>query len=170
MTNAIITRTKSQELKDFETYVINEFKVDTQAAIEIKYSYSCKIDKFMVKNHTITMSLKFYNEDAKLLKSSMLKFVNNNLPKLYEKKLITINPGELNNKFLAAKKEIIDIIRGEYEGEITKINMFLKDLKEYNTSMIDVDDQFRREIVNIAVSDIKSQIQPNQKNKKKYDM
>ena len=163
MCDAIISRTKSQELKDFENYVIGEFKVDTQAAIEIKYSYSYKIDKSMVKNHTITMNLKFYNENAKLLKSSMLKFTNNLLPKSYAKKLININPGELTNKFMSAKKEIVDIIRSEYEGELTKINMKMKELNSYSSEIFDVDDKFRRETVDIVLPDPIP-------NKKKYDM
>ena len=93
-------------LKDnFEQYVISEFKVDNQAAVEIKYTHTISIKKAVI-NHMITMNLKFYDKNVKLLKTCTLKFLNNVIAPSYAKKLININPGELNNKFMSAKEDL----------------------------------------------------------------
>ena len=94
---------------NFEQYVISEFKVDNQAAVEIKYTHNVSAKNTTI-NYTITMTLKFYDKNVKLLKTCTLKFLNNVIAPSYAKKLININPGELNNKFMSAKEDIIKVI------------------------------------------------------------
>ena len=144
---------------NFEQYVISEFKVDNQAAVEIKYTHnvSVKVTKnAAIDNYTITMTLKFYDKNVKLLKTCTLKFVNNLLAQSYAKKLIVINPGELNNKFMASKEEIIKVIHAEYQEKMNQ-------LSQYGVKQFGIEDQFRGELI--------KPIQQNEvKNKKKYDM
>ena len=59
-------------MDNFEQYVISEFKVDNQAAVEIKYTHNVSAKNTTI-NYTITMTLKFYDKNVKLLKTCALK-------------------------------------------------------------------------------------------------
>ena len=149
-------------LKDnFEQYVISEFKVDNQAAVEIKYTHNVSAKNTTI-NYTITMTLKFYDKNVKLLKTCALKFVNNVLAPSYAKKLININPGELNNKFMSAKEDIIKVIHAEYEEKMNEIVEKMNQLKQYGVKQFGIEDKFRGELI--------KPIEQEVKNKKKYDM
>ena len=146
---------------DFEQYVISEFKVDNQAAVEIKYTHNISIKKAVI-NHMITMNLKFYDKNVKLLKTCTLKFLNNVIAPSYAKKLININPGELNNKFMAAKEDIIKVIHAEYEEKMHELVEKMNQLNQFSKSQFSIEDKFRGEMVEMKENEVK--------NKKKYDM
>lgn len=146
---------------NFEQYVISEFKVDNQAAVEIKYTHNISIKKAVI-NHMITMNLKFYDKNVKLLKTCALKFVNNVLAPSYAKKLININPGELNNKFMSAKEDIIKVIHAEYEEKMHELVEKMNQLNQFSKSQFSIEDKFRGELI--------KPIEQEVKNKKKYDM
>ena len=148
-------------MDNFEQYVISEFKVDNQAAVEIKYTHNISIKKAVI-NHMITMNLKFYDKNVKLLKTCALKFVNNVLAPSYAKKLININPGELNNKFMAAKEDIIKVIHAEYEEKMHELVEKMNQLNQFSKSQFSIEDKFRGELI--------KPIEQEVKNKKKYDM
>ena len=118
---------------NFEQYVISEFKVDNQAAVEIKYTHNVSAKNTTI-NYTITMTLKFYDKNVKLLKTCALKFVNNVLAPSYAKKLININPGELNNKFMSAKEDIIKVIHAEYEEKMHELVEKMNQLNQFSKS------------------------------------
>ena len=146
---------------NFEQYVISEFKVDNQAAVEIKYTHNVSIKKAVI-NHMITMNLKFYDKKVKLLKTCTLKFLNNVIAPSYAKKLININPGELNNKFMAAKEDIIKVIHAEYEEKMHELVEKMNQLNQFSKSQFSIEDKFRGELI--------KPIEQEVKNKKKYDM
>lgn len=146
---------------NFEQYVISEFKVDNQAAVEIKYTHNISIKKAVI-NHMITMNLKFYDKNVKLLKTCALKFVNNVLAPSYAKKLININPGELNNKFMSAKEDIIKVIHAEYEEKMHELVEKMNQLNQFSKSQFSIEDKFRGELIKPVEQEVK--------NKKKYDM
>ena len=146
---------------NFEQYVISEFKVDNQAAVEIKYTHNVSAKNTTI-NYTITMTLKFYDKNVKLLKTCALKFVNNVLAPSYAKKLININPGELNNKFMSAKEDIIKVIHAEYEEKMNEIVEKMNQLKQYGVKQFGIEDKFRGELIKPVEQEVK--------NKKKYDM
>jgi hypothetical protein len=148
---------------NFEQYVISEFKVDNQAAVEIKYTHNVSIKKAVI-NHMITMNLKFYDKNVKLLKTCTLKFLNNVIAPSYAKKLININPGELNNKFMSAKEDIIKVIHAEYEEKMNEIVEKMNQLKQYGVKQFGIEDKFRGELVKPVEN------QNEVKNKKSYDM
>ena len=149
-------------LKDnFEQYVISEFKVDNQAAVEIKYTHNISIKKAVI-NHMITMNLKFYDKNVKLLKTCTLKFLNNVIAPSYAKKLININPGELNNKFMSAKEDIIKVIHAEYEEKMHELVEKMNQLNQFSKSQFSIEDKFRGELIKPVEQEVK--------NKKKYDM
>ena len=146
---------------NFEQYVISEFKVDNQAAVEIKYTHNISIKKAVI-NHMITMNLKFYDKNVKLLKTCTLKFLNNVIAPSYAKKLININPGELNNKFMAAKEDIIKVIHAEYEEKMHELVEKMNQLNQFSKSQFSIEDKFRGELIKPLEQEVK--------NKKKYDM
>ena len=146
---------------NFEQYVISECKVDNQAAVEIKYTHNISIKKAVI-NHMITMNLKFYDKNVKLLKTCALKFVNNVLAPSYAKKLININPGELNNKFMSAKEDIIKVIHAEYEEKMHELVEKMNQLNQFSKSQFSIEDKFRGELIKPVEQEVK--------NKKKYDM
>ena len=148
-------------MDNFEQYVISEFKVDNQAAVEIKYTHNISIKKAVI-NHMITMNLKFYDKNVKLLKTCTLKFLNNVLAPSYAKKLININPGELNNKFMSAKEDIIKVIHAEYEEKMHELVEKMNQLNQFSKSQFSIEDKFRGELI--------KPIEQEVKNKKKYDM
>ena len=136
-------------MDNFEQYVISEFKVDNQAAVEIKYTHNISIKKAVI-NHMITMNLKFYDKNVKLLKTCTLKFLNNVIAPSYAKKLININPGELNNKFMSAKEDIIDYINWSL---ITDNMKMIK-----NSSLINVQKLYKEQTgVEVSLTFIRNQ-------------
>ena len=148
-------------MDNFEQYVISEFKVDNQAAVEIKYTHNVSIKKAVI-NHMITMNLKFYDKNVKLLKTCTLKFLNNVIAPSYAKKLININPGELNNKFMSAKEDIIKVIHAEYEEKMHELVEKMNQLNQFSKSQFSIEDKFRGELIKPVEQEVK--------NKKKYDM
>jgi len=149
---------------NFEQYVISEFKVDNQAAVEIKYTHNVSAKNTTI-NYTITMTLKFYDKNVKLLKTCALKFVNNVLAPSYAKKLININPGELNNKFMSAKEDIIKVIHAEYEEKMHELVEKMNQLNQFSKSQFSIEDKFRGELIK-PIEPVEQEV----KNKKKYDM
>ena len=149
---------------NFEQYVISEFKVDNQAAVEIKYTHNVSAKNTTI-NYTITMTLKFYDKNVKLLKTCALKFVNNVLAPSYAKKLININPGELNNKFMSAKEDIIKVIHAEYEEKMHELVEKMNQLNQFSKSQFSIEDKFRGELIK-PVEPVEQEV----KNKKSYDM
>jgi len=158
-------------MESFKDYLVKEYQIKNAAAIDMKFSHtmSVKLDKESKKPmnmHVITVSLKFYDKDLTLLKSDTVKFVNNELAKTCEKKLVNIAPKELNNKFMAARKHIIKAIESEYNNKMDELKGKIKQLTLYaGKPSIVVDDEFRGELVQINDDD-----ELPTKPKKSFDM
>ena len=122
-------------MESFQDYLKSEFKID-YAAVEFKYNHNItlKVDKptnKLLTYNNILVGVKFYDKNLKLLESSNLKFVNNVLARSYEKKLINIAPAELNNKFMRARREIVQKIRSELLEKEAEIKNKLQSLNAY---------------------------------------
>ena len=103
----------------FKDYVVNEYKVENHVSTSFRFSHSLKssIDKKtnkIMNNHTINVDIKLFDKDLNLLKSDSLKFVNNVLNKKKAESLVNISPDELENRFNAARREIVSEIQTEY--------------------------------------------------------
>ena len=147
-------------MEDFQNYLISEYKVQDFAAVEFKYNHSENIkfdkksEKYIVQ-HSILVGVKFYDKTLKLLHSANIKFVNNILAKVCEKKLVNIAPAELNNKFMAARTEIIRTITDEIINKISDINQKLISLERYSgkpSDSIAINNQFKGELIKISES------------------
>ena len=103
----------------FKDYVINEYKVENCASTSFKFSHSLKpsIDKKTNKamnTHTVNVEVKLFDKDLNLLHKDSLRFTNNVLNKKKAESLVNISPIELENRFNAARREIVCEIQKEY--------------------------------------------------------
>ena len=108
----------------------------------------------------VTMILNYYNDMDSC--KTYIRFINNSIDPRYKTK--KINPGELNNKFMAAKDDIIKVIHAEYEEKMNEIVEKMNQLKQYGVKQFGIEDKFRGELVKPVEN------QNEVKNKKSYDM
>jgi len=159
-------------MEQFKDYLVSEYKVDGAVATELKFSHNMtvKIDKtsnIPLNVHTITVALKFYDKDLKLLKSASVKFVNNELTKCCAKKLVNISPDELTNKFMQVRPLIIDSIMSEYKQKLLDIEDKLRSLFTYKgvaDEDITIDDTFKGELIQV------NEEKPKPKKRVSYEM
>jgi len=145
-------------MESFKDYLVQEYQIKNAVAVDMKFTHTMNIkldkqSKRLLNMHTIIVSLKFYDKDLTLLKSDSVKFVNNELAKSCEKKLVNISPKELNNKFMYARSSIIKSIRSEYDDKLTDIRTKIKQLELYagkEHSSIAVEDEFKGELVQMT--------------------
>lgn len=160
-------------MNDFEEYVSTEFKVDNKAAIDVKYTHSVALkvakNKTITRDHIIKVIVKVYDKKMKLLKTGTFKFINNLLCPQCAKKLVNVNEGEMNNKFMAARNEIIKTLNKEYMEKIMEFKDKSNLLDEYSGKTLDkvgIPDKFKGELVKV-VNEVPD---PKINHKKKYDM
>ena len=123
---------------DFESYVKSNWKDVIADAVScgIKYSHSSREAKdkksdATIINNTINMTLSWFDKDNKLLRSEKLAFLNDDMTKTYDKKMLIINRKELVNKFRNAKKDIVKLIIDEKQEKIAKLNSDIINLTRY---------------------------------------
>ena len=120
----------------FKDYVINEYKVENCASTSFKFSHSLKpsIDKKTTKamnTHTVNVEVKLFDKDLNLLHKDSLRFVNNVLNKKKAESLVNISPIELENRFNAARREIVCEIQKEYLEKRNDIENKINSLMMY---------------------------------------
>jgi hypothetical protein len=120
----------------FKDYVINEYKVENCASTSFKFSHSLKpsIDKKTNKamnTHTVNVEVKLFDKDLNLLHKDSLRFTNNVLNKKKAESLVNISPIELENRFNAARREIVCEIQKEYLEKRNDIENKINSLMMY---------------------------------------
>ena len=120
----------------FKDYVINEYKVENCASTSFKFSHSLKpsIDKKTNKamnTHTVNVEVKLFDKDLNLLHKDSLRFTNNVLAKKKAESLVNISPIELENRFNAARREIVCEIQKEYLEKRNDIENKINSLMMY---------------------------------------
>ena len=152
---------KSDALNDFENYIMSEYELKNP--IKIKYTHNINVKSTkgkILENHIVTMILNYYNDMDSC--KTYIRFINNSIDPRYKTK--KINPGELNNKFMAAKNDIINIIKAEYEEKRNELDEKINQRNEFGKGQFGIEDQFRGELVKVRESS------QSPKNKKSYDM
>ena len=126
-------------MQAFREYVISEYKplLQTLVGTEFKFVHnvSTKHDKksnTIVRVDTIRCAVKFFDKDMNQLLSSLLVFENNEIKPKQGSALIHIAPAELNNKFMAAKADIIKVINDEYISKRDEFTAKMTELAKYN--------------------------------------
>ena len=131
-------------MEDFENYIKQEYNNYSIANIKYKYNIFIKLDKTTknpIKQYNIFVNVKFYDNNLKILQSLNLKFINDKLNKTSANKLHNIKSDDLNNKFILAKSDIVDNIRGELTMKIDKFKLKLNEINEYESCNIDNHDK-----------------------------
>ena len=154
-------------MQHFKDYVVSEYKVEGTTSILFKFAHSLsvKLDKKTKKplnNHTINCTVQFYDKDLNLLHKASIKFINNVLNKNDAKKLINISPKELENRFNAARREIVSEIQKDYIEKRNDIDQKIYALSLYESVNVDViPDEFKGELI---------QMNTNTNTKPSFDM
>jgi len=159
-------------MEEFKNYLSKESKSGDAPAIDLSFGHSLTVkadnkSQSFLNVHTINVSIKFYGKNMTLLDSANYKFINNELAKSYEKKLVNISASELNNKFMAARPEIIDSLYKEYQEKLKNIKTKIYSLNLYagkKNDSIAIDDQFKGELIQVSDEPVVT------KKKDKYEM
>ena len=154
----------------FKNYIIDEYRNKAKGfvATEFKFTHSVslKIDKksnVPLKNNIIKVKVTFIDKDMNVLLTTNITFENNVLNKTFAKKLVNIAPKELENRFNAAKKQIVSLIMNEYCDHLNEIETKINDLKLYYGDEGIIPSEFKGEQVTVADED-------EVKGKNKFDM
>ena len=136
-------------MQDFKSELIKEFDIKDYAAIEFRFNHSLKnsFDKkanINITKNNILVNVKFYDKTAKLIFSGNIKFINDKLANVSEKKLKNISPEELNKKFINAKNDIINSIAEDINTKINDLNERLNILNNYsnNKEQFDMNEKY----------------------------
>ncbi len=121
---------------EFESYLKSNWNVQDAVSCGTKYTHSTRETKDKKSNETlinnsINITLSWFDKDNNLLRSEKLTFMNDDMNKQQDKKMLTINRKELVNKFRLAKPEIIQKIRDEKYEKLLKIKNEINDLNNY---------------------------------------
>jgi len=160
-------------MEEFKNYLAKESQSGDAPAIDLKFGHTLTVkadnkSQSFLNVHTVTVNIKFYDKHMKLLDSANYKFINNELAKSYEKKLVNISAPELNNKFMAARPEIIASLAKEYQEKLNNIKAKISSLNLYagkKNDSIAIDDQFKGELVQVSEEPVVTK-----KKKEKYEM
>ena len=120
----------------FNEYLFSNWSVDGVGSIMEKFTHSVvvsvdKKSKLERKDHFLVIGLKWFDKDNKLLMSDSIKFVNNLLNAPSKKKLENISTEELENMFMRAKPEILNLIKEDYMEKMAELDYKLGELESY---------------------------------------
>lgn len=121
---------------DFESYVKSNWSVPESTSCGIKYSHSSRecLDKKsnrILINHTVNLTITWFDKDNNQLRTEKLSFVNDDMNKSFDKKMLIINRQELINKFRVAKPQIVHKMITEKNDKLIKINDEIDSLRSY---------------------------------------
>ena len=149
----------------FEEYLLREYNLPTNVCCnKFSYSYSTKnkIDKSSkvpIINNIINVRIESYDDKHNLIASHTEKFLDGHINRTKQNKLINISPDELNNRFAAAKANIVQQINAEYNVKLNEIQEKINELNKYCKSHGVIPNQFVNEpkIADKNIEEVKSQ-------------
>ena len=124
-------------MEDFISYLLTEYQLSTTAIchkVNFTHSTKNKIDKLTKRpiiNNIISVKIECFDKDHKLILSKNEKFVDGEIQRTKNNKLVNISPDELNNKFSFAKSSICGIIKNELEQKRNDLINKIDDLNSY---------------------------------------
>ena len=130
-------------MEAFESYLLKEYQLPSNTVCH-KFSYSHstkqKVDKPSnrpIINNIINVKIESYDDKHNLLGSHSEKFIDGQIQRTRQNKLINISPAELNNRFGFAKSNIVQIIVADYNNKLNEIQGKINEINEYvHTSAI----------------------------------
>lgn len=159
-------------MQAFKEYLRSEYQVNDATSIMFAFTHSStvKTDRksgSAILVHTIGVTIKFYDKDMNMLHKASIKFVNNKLPKKTRESLVNIAPDELENRFVAAKRDIANEIYEDYNTKRQMLDIKIEALMHYEninaTPNVNViPNQFEAEMIQLAPT--------NDSSKQHFDM
>jgi hypothetical protein len=158
--------------QEFEKYLISNYPAE-HAAVDVNYSHSTKerfdkLKKILIVDNIVNITLKFLDKDARVIEKHLVKIVNDECSKPQD--IINIAPAELNNKFCAARREIIKYLILQNETKSDEIKKTIQKLDNYigeQNEMEIIPEQFKSKIM---IETHPHETLPIQNKKKTYDM
>ena len=124
-------------MHSFEQYLLQEYNLPANVVCN-KFSYNHsikekvdKVSKVPVINNVITVHIESYDDKHNLLASHNEKFIDGEIHRSKNNKLVNIAPGELNNRFAAAKQQIASVILQELNIKMNDIQQKVTDINKY---------------------------------------
>ena len=121
----------------FESYLLNEYQLPSNVCCnKFTYTHSTKrkVDKsskIPLINNVINVRVESYDDKHNLISTHTEKFIDGCINRSKQKKLINISPDELNNRFGAAKVNIVQQINAEYSVKLNEIQEKINELNSY---------------------------------------
>ena len=121
----------------FEEYILREYQLPPSAVCQsFKYSHSTKqcldkASKVPLINNIINVKIDSYDDKHNLIATHVEKFIDGQIQRKKNNKLINISPAELNNRFAAAKQSIVNQIIAEYNVKLNEIQDKINEVNSY---------------------------------------
>jgi hypothetical protein len=117
-------------MQEFEQYVKSNWNVPQATSCGITYTHTVRTAKKVI-NHSINLTISWRDKDNNLIKTEKLAFLNDDMPKTYDKKMLTINRKELVNKYRLAKTAIVHKIIAEKQAKAMVLQDEITSLANY---------------------------------------
>jgi hypothetical protein len=158
--------------QEFEKYLISNYPAE-HAAVDINYSHATKerfdkLKKILIVDNIVSITLKLLSKDATVIEKHLVKMINDECSKPQD--FINIAPAELNNKFCAARREIIKDLILQNEKKSDEIKKTIQRLDNYigeQNQLEVIPEQFKSKIM---IETHPHESLPIQNKKKIYDM
>ena len=121
----------------FESFLLSEYQLPSNVCCnKFTYSHSTrnKIDKPSnrpIVNNIINVKIDSYDDKHNLIATHVEKFIDGQIQRKKNNKLINISPAELNNRFAAAKQSIVNQIIAEYNVKLNEIQDKINEVNRY---------------------------------------
>ena len=155
-------------MQEFEHYVKSNWNVPNATSCGITYKHTTRAAK-KVLNHCINLTITWRDKDNNLIKNEKLAFINDDMPKTYDKCMLTINRKELVNKFRLAKNTIVHKIIDEKQAKLMIIQDEITSLQRYIGRSDDIIPHEMKNTIEI-VNEQAPQAQAQTQTKNKFDM
>ena len=156
-------------MQEFEHYVKSNWNVPNATSCGITYKHTTRAAK-KVLNHCINLTITWRDKDNNLIKTEKLAFINDDMPKTYDKCMLTINRKELVNKFRLAKNTIVHKIIDEKQAKLMIIQDEITSLQRYIGRSDDIIPHEMKNTIEIVNEQAPQTTQTQAQTKNKFDM
>ena len=138
-------------MEAFESYLLSEYNLPSNVCCNaFKYTHTTKskvdkLSKVPITNNIITIKIDSYDANHNLISSHSEKFIDGHITRTDKNKLTNISPAELNNKFGAAKSNIVQVINSDYNNKLKDIQDKINEINAYCKSNGIIPNQFVNE-------------------------
>ena len=163
-------------MDEFVNYLLNEFNLPKEVVCyktEFNFSQKNRIDKkshIPITHNVMGVKIDCFDKEHNKLATINERFVDDQIKRPKNKKLINISPDELNNKFNAAKGYICSRIMNSNAAKMDELKELMKELSTYCPTSTIIPSEFIREPTIASDDSIETNLlQEPKKNKKQFE-